>query len=71
MKKFASEIYAAGRARRLPKIFNAADVRRCCPGWGELTYDRFLAKHAVGNPGGHTELFVRVARGLYRLHPGL
>lgn len=27
----------------------------------------FLPKHRVGNPGGFTELFVRVSRGVYRL----
>jgi len=27
----------------------------------------FLPKHRVGNPGGFTELFVRLGRGLYRL----
>jgi hypothetical protein len=27
----------------------------------------FLPKHSVGNPGGYTELFVRVERGVYRL----
>lgn len=27
----------------------------------------FLPKHRVGNPGGNTELFVQVERGLYRL----
>jgi len=27
----------------------------------------FLPKHRVGNPGGYTELFVRVRSGLYRL----
>ena len=27
----------------------------------------FLPKHSAGNPGGNSELFVRVGRGLYRL----
>jgi hypothetical protein len=27
----------------------------------------FLPKHRVGNPGGYTELFVRVSAGVYRL----
>ncbi len=27
----------------------------------------FLPKHRVGNPGGYTELFLRIGRGLYRL----
>ncbi len=29
----------------------------------------FLAKHCEGNPGGATERFVRVARGVHRLKP--
>jgi hypothetical protein len=71
MKELGSEIYAAGRAGRLPSVFSAADVRRSCPNWGDLTYDRFLSKHAVDNPGGNTKLFIRVARGRYRLRPDL
>ena len=27
----------------------------------------FLPKHREGNPGGQTELFVQIERGLYRL----
>jgi hypothetical protein len=27
----------------------------------------FLPKHRIGNPGGFTELFLQVSRGLYRL----
>lgn len=30
----------------------------------------FLPKHRVGNPGGETELFVRVRPGVYRLKAG-
>ncbi|MFZ1061680.1 MAG: hypothetical protein WAP47_21100 [Candidatus Rokuibacteriota bacterium] len=30
----------------------------------------FLPKHRVGNPGGYTELFVRVRPGVYRLKAG-
>jgi len=30
----------------------------------------FLPKHRVGNPGGYTELFVRVRPGVYRLRTG-
>ncbi len=33
-----------------------------------ITYaGTFLPKHCVGNPGGYTELFVRVSAGVYRL----
>jgi hypothetical protein len=66
MKKFATQIYNAVKAGRLAEPFNAAMVKRACPGWAEKTYTVFLSKHAVGN-GSTTELFVRVSPGLYRL----
>ena len=71
MRDFASEIYAAVRAKRLAEPFDAAAAKRSCPGWAERTYHAFLPKHAVGNPGGNTELFVRVSPGRYRTRPGL
>jgi hypothetical protein len=67
MKTFASQIYAAVQQGRLSEPFNAAMVKRSCPGWAERTYHTFLSKHAVGNPDGNTALFVRVGRGFYRL----
>jgi hypothetical protein len=66
MKEFATQIYNAVKAGRLAEPFNAAMVKRACPGWAEKTYNVFLSKHAVGN-GATTELFVRVSLGLYRL----
>jgi hypothetical protein len=66
MKIFASQIYDAVRSGKLSEPFNAAMVKRACPGWADNTYNVFLSKHAVGN-GATTELFVRVAPGLYRL----
>ena len=71
MKEFASKIYAAVRARRLPEPLDAEAVKRACPGWADRTYHVFLSKHALGNPGKYTELFVRVAPGLYRTRPGM
>jgi hypothetical protein len=70
MKEFASEIYAAVRSRRLAEPFDAYVVRCACPGWVDRTYHVFLSKHAIRNPGKDTELFVRVAPGLYRLVAG-
>jgi hypothetical protein len=66
MKEFASQIYAAVQSGQLKQPFNAAMVARACPGWADRTYHVFLAKHAEGN-GHTTELFVRVAPGLYKL----
>jgi hypothetical protein len=67
MRSFASEIYSAVKSGRLRQPFNAALVKRACPGWAEKTYSVFLSKHAVGN-GTTTELFVRVATGFYRVN---
>jgi hypothetical protein len=49
---------------RIANTFRAVDVNRV------LRIDfagTFLPKHRVGNPGGNTELFVQISRGLYRL----
>jgi hypothetical protein len=67
MKQFATEIYSAVRSGRLREPFDADTLKRACPGWAERTYHVFLSKHAVGNPGKTTELFVRVSPGRYRI----
>lgn len=54
----------AVRETRLTEPFHPADVNRAL---GITFAGTFLPKHRVGNPGGNTELFVQVARGLYRL----
>ena len=64
-----SERYWMGKLRKarregqLPTMFRLADVREIHAGFP----GSFLSKHRIGNPGGDTELFVRVAPGLYRL----
>lgn len=67
MKAFAAAIYEAVRMGRLLEPFDAKAVKQACPGWSDRTYHVFLSKHSQGNPGGNTELFVRVDRGLYCL----
>ena len=55
------EAVASGR---LPNAYRAIDVnQRLGIDWAGT----FLPKHRVGNPGGYSELFARVGRGLYRL----
>lgn len=66
MKERASQIYAAVKSGRLTEPFGREDVRRACPGWPEGTYNAFLWKHRVGNPGGYTELFEKVSPGRFR-----
>jgi hypothetical protein len=57
-------IRGAVRSRELKKSFKPADVNAALP---ILWAGTFFPKHSVGNPGGNTELFVRITRGLYRL----
>ena len=60
-------ILGAVLSDRLPEPFAADDFSRACPGFSAGTYSAFLPKHARGNPGGFSELFIRVTRGHYRL----
>ena len=65
--RFINVIRVAVRDGRLQEPFRARDVKRACPGFADKTFNVFLPKHRRGNPGGNTELFKRVDRGLYRL----
>jgi hypothetical protein len=49
---------------RIPRTFKPADVNKALKiDWAGV----FLPKHREGNPGGETELFVRVNRGTNQL----
>ena len=61
------EIRAAVEAGRLKEPFSSKDVIQAGVRCAVSTPGTFLPKHRVGNPCGNTELFVRVARGRYRL----
>ena len=57
-------IRAAVDAGRLGKTFTSIEVNKVLKiHWAGT----FLPKHRVGNPGGYTELFVRIRAGVYRL----
>ena len=49
---------------RLLEPFRPADVNRAL---GIDYAGVFLPKHRVGNPGGFTQHFIQIERGLYRL----
>jgi hypothetical protein len=49
---------------RLREPFSSTDFLNACPD-GEGTYIAFLHKHALGNKGKNTELFVRVSPGKF------
>jgi hypothetical protein len=65
--RFITEIRKAVGEEHLSELFSQEAVKNAVPGYAEKTYHVFLPKHRKGNPGGNTELFVRVSRGLYRL----
>lgn len=48
----------------LPRQFRAADVNKAL---GIDWAGTFLPKHCEDNPGGESERFLRVSRGVYRL----
>jgi len=60
-------IVKAVKEGRLKEPFTKEDFRRACPRFGEGTYNAFLWKHRVGNPGGNTELLELVEPGKFRL----
>ena len=49
---------------RLIQPFHPADINRAL---GISYAGVFLPKHRVGNPGGFTQHFIQIERGLYRL----
>ena len=52
---------------KLKEPFTSKDFRRAIRGLGEGTYSAFLHKHRRGNPGGNSQLFQQVGKGLFRL----
>lgn len=63
-RKTIREIRRAVRSGTLPTKFTPVQVNEAI---GIDWAGTFLPKHRVGNPGGYTELFVRIAKGLYKL----
>lgn len=63
-RKTVRQIQQAVKRGQLPKAFKPLQVNQVL---GINWAGTFLPKHRVGNPGGYTELFVRIAEGLYRL----
>jgi hypothetical protein len=60
-------IVSAVRSGTLVEPFTQANFRRACPGFGNGTYQAFLYKHRLGNPGGNSELFELVSPGRFKL----
>jgi hypothetical protein len=66
MHRVYGAIVRAIRAGKLIEPFASEDFRRSCPGLGKGTYNAFLYKHRVGNPGGNSELFHLVSPGRFK-----
>ena len=67
VKDIVGKIRRAIEQGTLSERFRAADVRRACPGWDYRTYNNFLPKYRLGNPGGHAVYFKRNPDGTYSL----
>ncbi len=59
-------IVDAIKSGRLREPFTLQDFKNECPGFGKGTYNAFLHKHRVGNPGGNSELFDLVSPGYFK-----
>jgi hypothetical protein len=64
--KIYHSIVDAIRSGRLKEPFTTQDFKSECPGFGKGTYNAFLHKHRVGNPGGNSELFELVSPGFFK-----
>lgn len=63
-KQTFTSIQSAVNSGRLRTPFKPSEVNKVL----KITFaGTFLPKHRVGNPGGNTELFVRLDRGLYKI----
>jgi len=65
--KVYSAIVKAVRTGKLKEPFTNNDFRKACPGFADGTYNVFLNKHRIGNPGGNSELFKRISPGIFEL----
>lgn len=60
-------IIGAVRKGRLKEPFKPKDIKIMCPNFNKNTASTFLPKHRKNNPSNNSELFIRVARGEYKL----
>ena len=59
-------IVTAVRTGALLEPFSRDEFRRACPGFGPGTYQAFLDKHRLDNPGGNSQLFERTGPGRFK-----
>jgi len=61
-------IVDAVRKGRLKEPFSKNEVIKACPRLKASTICTFPWKHRKGNPRGNSELFIRVAKGRFKLN---
>ncbi len=59
-------IITAIKSGNLAEPFTSQDFQNSCPGFRNGTYNTFLFKHRCNNPGGNSELFVKVSPGHFK-----
>ena len=64
--RIIKSIDAALTGGSLIEPFSNEDFHQACPGFGKGTYNAFLWKHSRGNPGGQSELFVKVGANRFK-----
>jgi hypothetical protein len=67
MSEVYKSITEAIRRRKLKEPFTSYDFKEACPGWADGTYNAFLWKHRLGNPGGYAEYFQKISPGKFKL----
>ncbi len=65
--KIIKEIRDAITDGKIRNPFTKEEWKRACPGWADATYNVFLLKHRVCNPGGYTEYFEQLPNRLWKL----
>ena len=67
MSEIYKSIAEAVRHGKLKEPFTSHDFKKACPGWTDGTYNAFLWKHRLGNPGGYVEFFKKISPGEFIL----
>ena len=65
--KVYKSIIDAVKSGRLREPFSKSEFEIACSGLGKGTYNAFLYKHRLGNPGGNSELFEMSSPGQFML----
>jgi hypothetical protein len=65
--KVYSSIVKAVNEKKLKEPFTINDFEKTCPGFANLTYKSFLHNNRKGNTSDHSELFIVIEPGKFKL----